>query len=159
MKRFHHLEKIISAERKDNLDVLMQMENALSWDDLDSDLRKTYVEEIPYRRLVVQHLAFLLDCCKHWQCRQRTPPDVDANDLTRDLRDGLDWPEEFLREDMKKSHPPEEEWLFLDFLLRCSRRWRLNYKRSRRRPGHFKGEIKGDVLGSVSDEVIDEFEN
>lgn len=103
------------------MEVLLRIENALVWDDLDAGLRKTYAEEIPYRRRVVKHLDHLLNCCKHWPA---APPDVSGSDLARDLDDGLDWPETMIIEGIDDLSNDEQD--YYDYIRRCSRRWRLD---------------------------------
>jgi hypothetical protein len=110
-----HLKNIISAERQDQLEILLRLENALSRDDLDADLRSTYIADIPYRRRCVKYLEFLLDCCNHWPT---TLPDVSCADMAREMDDGLEWPECMLADNPSA---------FAEYICLCSRTWRIEH--------------------------------
>ena len=126
MKRIEHLQNVIAAERHDILAVLLRMENALTWEGLDSDLRKTYEEEILLGRRVVTHLGYLLDCCQRWHESDTTAPDVSGSELARDIDDGLDWPESMISESIDGLATNERD--YWDYLRRCSRRRRLDHR-------------------------------
>lgn len=109
-----HLKNLIAAEKADNMDILQRLENALTWNDLDAELREIYDADIPYRRRVVEHLDYLLGCCERWPV---PAPEIHNSAMLRDLEDGLEWPEEILDKNLSAC---------VDFICRCSRRWRLN---------------------------------
>ena len=124
MKKIDNIENVFASERQDILDVLLRLENALSWDDLDAELRTIYATEILYLRRVVKHLDYLLDCCKPWPTAS---PDVSDTDMARKLNDGLDWPEIMTIESI--NNLPSDERNYYDYIRHCSRRWRLDQQR------------------------------
>ena len=126
MTKYDPLQNIIGSERQDNLEVLSRMENALEWDDLDSTLRETYVDDVPYRRLVVEHLTFLLECCETWQNSKPTPTVIECEDVSGDIDDGLEWIEEMLRSDIAAGLSGEQ-LTYAEFICRSSRHWRVTH--------------------------------
>lgn len=156
MQQLDSIKNIIESERGDLADILKRIENALTWPELRSDLRKSYEAECPYLRLVIGHLDYLINCCQRWQTSRTQAPKLSKDDLERDLNDGHDWPEEMFAEDLRREIP-EEERRYLEYICRCSRRWRLAHHADTMTIQSMI-EIAGDQAEPIDDlsEMIDE---